>query len=169
MFIFNPNEDENYEKVTDFFDLSELINHVTTKRVFRVRFWALDQLPELAIVVDAIGDCLLVIEEAHTAMPAGSNIIPELRTLLFQGRHRRVSLAIATPRPGALNINLRAVYTRIIAFNQSEPSDIKWIENATGTVIPDLSKFEIGDYYELTQTKQERKSLDDLKKLIRKD
>ena len=77
------------------------------------------------------------------------------------GRHFLRSLVIAAQRPSIVNIAARSQWTRIVSFNLTEDSDVGWLRSVSGYDIEhenDIRKLPIGEYFEITPGKFERKN-----------
>lgn len=62
----------------------------------------------LARLAWSLGDCVLVLDEAHQSCSARVGCPPEVLQVARQGRKRRVSLIVASPRPTHVDPDLRA-------------------------------------------------------------
>ncbi len=147
-----------YDQVQKFDALDELIEHVQRYKVFRVRTeWEMD-FPFLCAAAKALGGCTLVIDEAQRVIPPRGELPAVFEDLIYRGRHRRVSLAIAAQRPSTVNLVARSQWTRLITFRQTEPNDVRWIEDTTGYDLP-LTDLPPLTYFEVTPVAVKRKHL----------
>ena len=91
-----------------------------------------------------IGDCLLVLEEAEQFLDS-QNRESFLNYLISFGRHRKISLIGIGRRPVELAIRLRAAFTSIVSFKQTEPNDIRYLE-ALGFNAEEVTSLELYEY-----------------------
>lgn len=74
-----------------------------------------------------LSDCLLVLEESEQFLDS-QNRESFINYLISFGRHRKISLLGIGRRPTELAIKLRAQFTSIISFQQTEPNDLRYME-----------------------------------------
>lgn len=135
------------------FDLEEVEKFTRySPHLFRV---CLDR-PDLAEAVFSWGynrgDMVIAVEEAQRVLPGGSAQIPEpILDAIYRGRHVNLSIVIIAQRASTVNIHVRSQWTRIIAFRQTEPDDIKYIMNQTGERL-DLAALPPWHYFDITPT-----------------
>jgi DNA helicase HerA-like ATPase len=147
-----------YDRVQKFDHLDVLIEHVLRYRIFRVRTeWETD-FPLLCATAKAAGNCTLVIDEAQRVVPPRGDVPATFEDIVYRGRHRGVSLAIAAQRPSTVHLVARSQWSRLITFRQTEPNDVRWIEDTTGYSLP-LTDLEPLTFYEITPTGIYRKHL----------
>jgi GTPase SAR1 family protein len=112
-------------------------------------FWGTDEIESFESVCDlawAVGDCCLVLEEIDLY----DQQYKTFKDIVFRGRHRKISVMIVTQRPYSCDIKLRSQLTELIAFQQTEKTDIKWLESISesAAIVPDLKrKNGVGAYF----------------------
>lgn len=113
----------------------ELYDRLAAKPpTFRLSYYPSDdarELPRLCRLAWAVGDVLLVFEEADSYFPSG--VVPdEFRWLATRGRHHRVSILAVSPAPYYLPKVLRREAQFVAAFSLSEESDRDWVAEYPG-------------------------------------
>ena len=103
-------------------------------------------------------DLLVIVEEADLFCTP-HKIREPFQQIIETGRHREISLWVATRHAGRLHMNLRSQANRIVTFRQIEPRHLKWIEEAVGPELaerlPHLAQYEAvvwRDGYEIKGT-----------------
>lgn len=157
VFILDPQQD--YEGVLDFDNMDDMLNYVADRKVFRVKTTICENLPDLCNLAWVKGDCALIIDEAALAIPPGP-LDPAIKRAINLGRHRRLTPVIISQRAADINIKIRAQFTELYAFWQTEPADIDWIERVSPEQNLNLNTLQIGEYYHITPKKIQRKTLD---------
>lgn len=116
-----------------FDDLSDMIDHIQTHSVFMVRSQWPHELSMLCAIANAAHNTTLVIEEAQTAIPESNRPLPSsLEHTIYRGRHWNTSLVIVAQRAATVHIAARSQWSRLVTFNQSEKSDVIWLEGQLG-------------------------------------
>jgi len=111
-----------------------------------------DMLPAFGDLAYVLSNVLLVVEECATVFDKGMRNLPEwAKRLVFQGRHRSVSLLLIAQRPISIPIDIRTQANRIVTFQQHEGDDLDWLIGFFGKEnckqMPFLPKFECLDYW----------------------
>lgn len=98
----------------------------------------------------AFGNLQVVIEEVQYFTTTGK-IAPYLKTCLFMGRHKGLSMVFVTQRPGQLNKNILSQSRHVFAGSLHDQNDIGYLANFLG---PEFSKqlpnLKIGDFIYFT-------------------
>ena len=110
-----------------------------------------DLLPIFADLAHTLTNCFLVVEECSTVFDKGQRNLPEwMRRLVFQGRHRSVSLLFIAQRAVSIPIDIRSQANRIVTFQQHEDDDLGWLIGFFGkdktAQMPFLPKLQCYDY-----------------------
>jgi DNA helicase HerA-like ATPase len=138
----------------EFTDAEEMLEHVASKKEFKVKSCNILDLEVLGEIVDSLNDVTFLIEEAQRCLPASGQGLPDsIQRIIFLGRHFGRSLLIAAQRPSIVNIAARSQWTRIVTFNVTETTDVKWLKDQSGyplDVEPDIRKLPVGEYFEIT-------------------
>ena len=116
-------------------DLNKLYHHCRDGVFFRVVVSDPLLFPALCAMVATMRHVTFGIDEIQTVVMGSKQLNAALMQLIFVGTKNKISLHIATQRPGVLHINLRSQFTKVYTFNQSEESDRKWIATASGSGI----------------------------------
>jgi len=99
--------------------------------VCRFRGATLDETEQIydyaARACDEIGNLLVVIEEAEMFLNS-RNEISYINNLISFGRHRGISILAIGRRPVEIAIRIRAQFTSIFSFRQTEPRDLQYLE-----------------------------------------
>jgi DNA helicase HerA-like ATPase len=162
-----------FDDIENMIDFLESENVKDVNKNFKVRscnILDIDALGEIVADGDkkddphAMRNVHLVIEEAQLCLPPSRKELPDsIQRIIFRGRHFGRSLVIAAQRPSIVHIAARSQFTRIVAFNFTENNDVGWLESATGYDIlgrqseNDVRQLPIGDYFEITPGRFERK------------
>ncbi len=112
-------------------DLNKLYHHCNGV-FFRVVVSDPLLFPSLCAMVETMRNVAFGIDEIQTVVMGSKQLNESLQRLIFAGTKQRISLHIATQRPGVLHINMRSQFTKVFTFNQSEESDRKWIATSSG-------------------------------------
>jgi hypothetical protein len=147
-----------------FDDLTDMVHHVRDNRIYQVKGQFAADMPFLCDISMAVAggeserhDVTLVIDEASRAVPSRLQLHPSFTNVVFRGRGRRladgswtehVHLVVVSQRASSISIDARSQYTRLISFQQTEPNDVRAIENMTGGVMERLTTLQVGEYYE---------------------
>ena len=78
-----------------------------------------------------VGDCTIVIDEIDQVSSAVS-VSPELARNLRYGRHRKLFVIAASRRAAEVPRLITSQADELISFNQTEPRDVKYIEDYAG-------------------------------------
>ena len=113
-------------------DLNKLYHHCKDGVFFRVVVSDPLLFPALCAMVGTMKNVTFGIDEIQTVVMGSKQLNEALKRLIFVGTKNRISLHIATQRPGVLHIDLRSQFTMVYTFNQSEEADRKWIATASG-------------------------------------
>lgn len=68
-----------------------------------------------------------------------------LDMLVSLGRHRDLSVWVASRRPKEIHALIRSQANRVVSFSQTEPADLEWSRQVVGDLagrLPSLKKFE---------------------------
>lgn len=100
--------------------------------VLRFRGYSKDdtlrQYEYAARCVEVIGNCLLVLEECERFINSYDQD-GSLNDLISFGRHQQVSILAIGRRPTEIPIDMRAAFTSVISFRQTEPNDLRYLES----------------------------------------
>lgn len=141
---------DDYPSLPDFYDLDDLIDFMAHHRVYRIKTPLLYELDSICKICWHFGNLNLVLEESNRMLPNRAELSMEFQDILLRGRHRNITLCLASQRFSAININVRSQYTRIFAFNQTEKADVKALEEMAGCELPELRNLTVGQYYEIS-------------------
>lgn len=114
-------------------DLNKLYHHCKDGVFFRVVVSDPLLFPALCSMVATMRNVSFGIDEIQTVVMRSKALNEALLNLIFVGTKNRISLHIATQRPGVLHIDLRSQFTKVVTFNQSEEADRKWIATSSGS------------------------------------
>lgn len=78
-----------------------------------------------------VGDCVMVVDEVDQISSA-TVVPPELAKNLRYGRHRKISVIAASRRAADVPRLITSQADELISFNQTEPRDLKYIEEYAG-------------------------------------
>ena len=161
--VFDPLSEYHGGLVCRSFD--EFVSYFTSeyprtfKIVCRFRGETIEETDEMydkaARAVWEIGNCLLVVEEAEQFLSSG-NESHFINYLISFGRHKQISILALGRRPVEISIKLRAQFTSIFSFRQTEPRDLEYL-SLWGFSPGDLSTLEpfkfstVGEPYESVQ------------------
>lgn len=150
--VVDPNQDDPYPGlVLD--SASDILDHVEEFPAFRIVTPAIDELESIAEIVFTIGRTTLVLDEAQSYLSPAVNLkgeFPSIRNIIFRGRHNLSSLFTVAQRATSIHVDARSQWTRIIAFHQSEPDDVKWLEQQAGQRL-DFSRLPDASYYDISR------------------
>jgi len=122
-----------------------LIDAIENRKVFTVRTLLLEDFPFICQVARVAGPCTLVVEETQRILPPRVDVPESFSDLIYRGRHYGVSVVMVSQRPMTVNLVARSQWTQLITFRQVETSDVRWIQQVTGSVadlnLPILSYF----------------------------
>lgn len=145
-----------------FFDnVTDLIEYVESNSTFQLRTNRDDELPRLVKTAMARPDTVFAIEEASRVIPPWINIrdeMPDLLDLIYRGRHTRTHFLVIAQRAATIHIHARSQWTRLITFRQTEPQDVRWIQNVA-PIDDDLTTLPPLSYYDVTLMGVSRESL----------
>ena len=133
----------------------ELAEMSLTHGVQRISIAPPDDFSQLdahfSIFCDAVartGNCCCVVEE--TSLVASPSSVPDgLKKLLAVGRHYGISMVLVAQRFAQMPRLATGMASRIVAFRQTEPSDVADLEKRLGAGAPDprtLKKFSCIDW-----------------------
>lgn len=138
----------------EFTDPEAMLEYVSGRKEFKVKSCNILDLDIIGEIVDSLEDVTFIIEEAQRCLPASGQGLPDsMQRIIFLGRHFGRSLLIAAQRPSIVHIAARSQWTRIISFNITETTDVKWLKDQSGyplDVDPDIRKLPVGEYFEIT-------------------
>jgi len=133
--VFDPLSEYHGGLVVE--DFSDLVRYFETQSpdsfflVCRFRGSTLDETEQIydyaARACDEIGNLLLVIEEAEMFLNS-RNETSYINNLISFGRHKHISILAIGRRPVEIAIRLRAQFTSIFSFRQTEPRDLQYLE-----------------------------------------
>ena len=114
---------------------------------FRVAFRAKNEyeLEKFWILSNEINDYTLIIEEADL-VASTNKVHPQLRHRLAHGRHYRRNTIWITRSPFEIDRFLTRQTDVLVCFYQSEPRDLKYLENYTFNKNPQLLNYEKYEY-----------------------
>jgi len=147
-----------------FDDLREMLDYCQSNEVYQVRSEHAVDAPDLCKIAMYCGRCIhpqepmphkgctdvcIVIDEAGRAIPSRTLLDPSIEDVIYQGRHRHVTMVNVAQRSSTLSIAARSQWTKLISFWQTEPADVKWVQDQSGEKLPvdDLTPLE---YFEVT-------------------
>ena len=114
---------ERFEEFSDW-----ITEHLEDERFQIVcRFTEESEISALFHAVWLIEDCCLIVEEANIFLDPHSKIT-SFQRLISQGRHKQVSIICVSQRVPELPISFRAQRNTIFTFQQTEPYDLKKLE-----------------------------------------
>ena len=132
-------------------DVLDMLDDCAGQERFRARTESVLDLDDLARIAFALKNVSLVVDEAQRSMPqSGRDLPPAVEDIIYRGRHANVSLYLVAQRPTTVHIAPRSQWTRIISFNQSEVSDVSWIESTSGYSLDRIRTLSVGEYIEIT-------------------
>ncbi len=115
-----------FERFDEFADWLE--DHLEDETFHVVcRFTDETHIDALFSAVWLIENCCLIVEEANIFFDPHSKI-ESFKRLVSQGRHKRISLVCVSQRVPELPISFRAQKNTIVTFQQTEPYDLKKLE-----------------------------------------
>ena len=149
-----------YDSAKQFDNLSDLVSHIRKYPIFRVSHGNVNNLPLLCDIATCIDGAALVIEEAQRVLPSRLTMPEEFEDIIYRGRHTGTSVILVAQRASTVNIAVRSQFNRMITFRQTEPKDVKWIEDASGYDIAQaITELDVFDYFEITPKGYEKKRL----------
>ena len=87
------------------------------------------------------------------------SFIPKsLRKIVSLGRHRELSLWIATRRPKEVHPLIRSQANRVVSFSQSEPADLEWCRQVMGDMTDGLPQLDPNKHQSVTWYDRPQKS-----------
>jgi hypothetical protein len=129
--ILDPMGEYEGEYCSTLEDIHERI--CANPKMFRITTDCLADFERLCVYVYTLKNCMFAIEEAQRVLPAGNTPLPPaFLDLIFRGRHHAVSLMIVSQRASTVSIQARSQWSEIIAFRQTEPTDIRYLYNQSG-------------------------------------
>ena len=141
---------------TEYEDVLDMLDDCVDRERFLARTESVLDLDDLARIAFALKNVSLVVDEAQRSMPqSGRDLPPAVEDIIYRGRHANVSLYLVAQRPTTIHIAPRSQWSRIISFNQSEVSDISWIESTSGYSLDRIRSLGIGEYIEITPSGHE--------------
>jgi DNA helicase HerA-like ATPase len=143
---------DEYPNATVLNSAADVLDYITARKVYKCKVVDLNytMVDQLSFVCFAIGRLCMVVEEASVWFPARSQLTPPCEDIIFRGRHKALSIIFVAQRASQINVNIRSQFSDLFIFNQSEPKDIKWINQASGTDIRDFHLLQTGEYYHIT-------------------
>lgn len=155
--IYDPMETIETKYVSDE-EIDELLSNqeylgVSKKQHFSYGTINKDMLPVFGDLAYVLSNVMLVIEECASVFDKGMKNLPEwAKRLVFQGRHRSVSLLFIAQRAISIPIDVRTQANRIVTFQQHEGDDLSWLVGFFGKTwtdkMPFIPKFQCYDYYD---------------------
>lgn len=133
----------------EYYELSQMIEHMQRYKMYCVKSSAIDDLDDLCKISQSAGNLHFVIEEAQRSIPPRANLPESVKDLIYRGRHQNVSIIAVAQRASSINIALRSQFTKIIAFWQTEPADLTWLDNVSGYPVSEYN-FKPYSYLEIT-------------------
>jgi DNA helicase HerA-like ATPase len=150
--VVDPNQDDPYPGVI-LDSAHEILAFAEEFPAFRIVTSAIDELDDIAAVVFALGRTLLVLDEAQSYLSPLINLkseFPAVRDIVFRGRHNLTSLMTVAQRATSIHVDARSQWTRIVAFHQSEPDDVRWLELQAGTKL-DFAALRESEYFDISR------------------
>lgn len=96
---------------------------------------------QLLKVIYQCGNMLVVVEEVH--LYASTHKVPLwLKNCFLTGRHRNLSIAITTQRPGELNKTILSQCEHVFVGRAHENNDLKYLSNFLGAHADKLANLE---------------------------
>lgn len=100
-------------------------------RYFRISFVPYREDPEAALDIFLraawiVGDLTVVIDEVD-AVSSPVSVPWELQKLIRYGRHRRLSVIVASRRAAEVPRLITSQADEVVSFNQSEPTDLEYL------------------------------------------
>jgi hypothetical protein len=144
----------------EFYDLNDMIDFVKDKKIFRVRTPVAEHLDGLSEIARSVGNVCLVIEEAQRIIPPAQLLPDAFEDVIYRGRHQRVSVVTVAQRASTTHIAMRSQWTRLITFGQTEPNDVKWLEQTTGFDMGALLTFPPGRFCDVRPDRIEYREIE---------
>lgn len=134
-FIYDPLAE--YPAGQDFTGNPEgMIRYAVDHPVFRCKTTDPRDVQYMFAGAFAVRRCSVILEEASTIIPPSMDLLaPENRgaaDMVYRGRHPEVSMVCVAQRATTIHVGIRSQCNRLITFNQTEGSDVKWLQDATG-------------------------------------
>lgn len=128
------------------------IEEIKSDQLYKENFFRLgisepEEMNELARLSFETGNNLLVVEECSIVFEKGTRRLPKyINEIIFVGRDRNCSCMLISQRATFIPVDCRSQASRIICFNQYEPTDLEWLsasfDKETIKKIPNLKRFE---------------------------
>jgi DNA helicase HerA-like ATPase len=101
--IYDP-QDEYYGRLCS--SVRELVESASRPRTIS-RFYSPERLDDFLALIEGLGNCVFLVDEADKVFPANTQRLPYLQDeILCRGRHKRIGLIWASQRPTKCHTDL---------------------------------------------------------------